>query len=226
MRDIHWKHSMKLNDFVVKEYSEPQGHQGVLIVNLTAANPEEADIILSTFMSSAVTMARRSLITVVAAYNHEAVLSVTPPLNPRDTVGTVLELAERMVMIGPSQRYLDPQDFRRLRRTIGQLERVGNAPSQKLSELLSLEYAAMQEAAGTHPLSALFSDATRRIPPPATVTVVSLWNHDLEALSVTEEKLKQAGYRVVHALPGGYYPPHHIDETQNRRGQEAELAVG
>jgi len=147
-------------------------------------------------------MAKQYLVTVLAAYNQEEVLTITRPLSPRDAVKKALVLAEEVAMIGRTQRFLEPQELRRLRRTIAQLEGVGNEPSQKLSDILSMEYAAMQEVAKAHPLSTMFWDATRHVPPPATVTVVSSWNHDMEALSVMEERLRQAGYDVVHALAG------------------------
>ena len=203
LKDINWKQSLKLNDLVVKDYSEPQWQQGVLLVNLTAGDAEEADIVISAFISSALTMARESMMAVIAAYNHESVLEVSRPLGPRDTVKRALDLAEQIVLLPPTQRFLQPQEVVRLRRTISQLERVGTDSSQKLSDILSVEYKAMHETTRDHPLSALFIDAQRHISPPATVTVVSTWNHDFEALSVTADRLRQAGYNVVFVSAKG-----------------------
>ena len=202
LKDINWKQSLKLTDLVVKDYSEPQRQQGILLANLTATDAEEADIVISTLISSAVTMAKQYLVTVLAAYNQQEVLTITRPLSPRDVVKKALGLAEEVATIEHTQRFLAPQELRKLRRTIAQLEKVGNEPSQRLSNILSMEYAAMQETAKAHPLSTMFWDTTRHVPPPAAVTVVSSWNHDIEALSVMEERLRLAGYDVVHALAG------------------------
>ena len=97
----------------------------------------------------------------------------------------------------PSERVLQSTEFRRLRRSRGQLEQVKTESAQKLMEILQLEYQANQKTAKDHPAGRALAKTIEGTPPPAVITVVSPWSHDADALAMTLEKLRERGYNTV-----------------------------
>ena len=182
---------------MVKEFLEDPDKSGILVANLTATDPEEADILGHGFVTSALTMAEEDIPMALAVYDQEKVLAVTKLLSPREAVKRTLMLAGEITLINPSERFLDPQEVKRLRRTIALLDTVDTEPARRLSDILKMEYTAMDLAAKEHPLSTILTETMRHVPPPATMTVVSPWNHDIDALSVMLEKVQRKGYSVV-----------------------------
>lgn len=197
MSDINWKHVIKLRDLVVNEYSKGGEQRGILAANLAATNAEEADLLAYTLVTSALTMARNALPAAVVAYDGENVLSATKLLTPREIVKKALALTEKMALVEPIERFLHPQEIGSLNSTITQLNNVDTQPAQRLCNMLRMEYTAMERTALEHPLSVALSQTISHVRPPATITLVSLLNHDMDATSVLVEKLMHSGYRIL-----------------------------
>ncbi len=197
LKDIDWKHTVKLRELVVKEYAEAQGQAAILLVNLTARDTEEADLVVYSLITSALTLARDAIPAALAAYDQEKVLASTRILNPRETVKKALELAENMVLVEAVERFLQPPEVKRLRRAMGQLEDAHTNPSRRLYEILRMEYITLENAAKVHPLARALMGTIEHVPPPATITLVSPLNHDIDALSMTIERLAERGYNVI-----------------------------
>ena len=70
-------------------------------------------------------------------------------------------------------------------------------PTQRLLKILNFEYQAILEAAKNHPAVLALLLATKRLPPPAVIILVSKLNHDAEALSITSEKLSRLGFTTL-----------------------------
>ena len=197
LKDMDWKHTLKLNELIVKEYIEAQGQMAIIAVNLTVVDAEEADRLAYNLITSALTLAREAVPTSLAAYNHKDVVMATGPTNPRETVKTTLKLAQDIVQIEPLQRFLQPPDIQRLRRAIGQLEETKSEPADKLAAILRLEYEAIQEAAKEHPATRALTEATRHGGGPGVILLISSRNHDAEALVATLDRLQRKGYAAV-----------------------------
>ena len=197
LKDIDWKHTVKLQEIVVKEYIEDTRQMAIIAVNLTAANIEEADKLVYNLITSALTLAREAIPTAVAAYSQEQVLTATPPLDPREVVKKALQLGQRVVLLAPVERYLQSPDIRQVRTSLRRLERTNAEPARKLRAILELERRAIEEGAKEHPATRALNRVTAHTLPPAMITVISARNHDNEALSVTLEDLRKRGYSAT-----------------------------
>jgi len=165
--------------------------------NLTASSPEEADELAYTFITSALTLAEEGLPTALAAYNEREVIEAVPSINPREALKKALKLTRNIAVIKHPKRVLEPPDVRSLLRSIEQLQRLEGEPARRLSEILKFEHEALQDAARRHPVSKALEKEAKDTSPPATIIVVSLLNHDAEALSVTLEKMRKRGYNTI-----------------------------
>lgn len=194
LKDVDWKHSAKLRQLVVKEFSEEPRQMAVIAVNLAAADAGEADRLVYHLISSALTLARAGIPAAVAAYDHREVLAASAPLGPRELVMKALQLGQKVVVIVPLGRYLQPPDMKQVRISLRQLEGTTLEAAGKLRSLLELEKKAIEEGVREHPARKALRRVTAHTAAPAVITVISPWSHDSEALSVTLEELRMLGY--------------------------------
>ncbi|MFQ5814183.1 MAG: DUF58 domain-containing protein, partial [Anaerolineae bacterium] len=197
LKDIDWKHSLKLQELITKEHIEGPGQAAVIAANLDAKDPEQADILAYNIITSALTLAREAIPTALAVYDHKEVLAATAAENPRQALMRTLKLAQSITLHQPGERFLGPPHLWRLRRTITQLEGAKAEPAQKLMNILQTEYAALQQAARHHPATRALTEAAGHTPPPALIVVISLSPDDTEALAVTLERLNKRGYGAL-----------------------------
>lgn len=204
LKDIDWKHTLKLQELIVKEYIETQGQAAILVVNLVTGDAEQTDRLAYNLITSALTLAQEGVPTALAAYNHEDVLLTAPLSNPRETLKRALKLAQNIIMVPAEERFLQPPDIRGLKRAISQLRGVETEPGRRLADILSVEHEALQEAARSHAATKALRKATEHTPPPAMITVISHLNHDVEALAVILDKLEGRGYHSLTLRNGAY----------------------
>ncbi len=196
-RDIDWKHTFLLGELIVKEFAVSQGQTAILVADLTAKDAEEADKLAYDFVMSALTFAMESMPTALAVYNQGEVFAAIAPMNPREALKKTLELTEKIRIVEPSEKVLQSVKMRRLKRSIGQLEGVKSDSTQKLIDVLRLEYEANREAAINHPAGRALAKIIEGTPPPAILTVISSLSVDDDALSITLDSLKEKGYSVL-----------------------------
>jgi uncharacterized protein (DUF58 family) len=197
LKNVDWKHTFKLQELIVKEFVGAHGQPAIIAANLTAKDPEEADDLAYNFVTSALTLAKEAVPTALAVYNHKEVIASTHPINPREALKRAMKLTRNIKVMEYSEKFLQPPDMRRLRRTISQLKQAKIEQAQKLVEILKLEYAAIQKTAGDHPASLALTKTAENAQSPAFISVVSPWNHDAEALTVTLERLESKGYNTI-----------------------------
>jgi uncharacterized protein (DUF58 family) len=231
LRDMDWKHTAKLGQLIVKEYTGSRGQMALLVVNLAVADAEEADWLAYAFLTTCVTLAREALPVALVAYNRDEILTTTrPSIDPRETVKKALELAQRVVVVEPVERVLHLPDIRRLRRAITQLQQTGSEPAGRLAEILGFEYEALQEGVRSHPATRALAKGA---PMPGTVVLISPWNHDAVALLVMLDKLEKQGYSAMVLRPGqdgsGRGDLRHkevVIQSRRRRALEEKAAPG
>jgi uncharacterized protein (DUF58 family) len=197
LRDLDWKHTLKLGELIVKEYAGARGQPAIMVVNLAAGSPEEADGLAYAFIASALTLAAEGLQMALAAYDEGGVVESTPLMSPREALKEALKLTRKIAIVEAPKRVLEPPNLMRLRRSIEQLKALSSEPARRLAEILSFERGALEEAARSHPAGGAAEAVAEACPPPATVALISLWNHDAEALPVILERLERRGYVVV-----------------------------
>lgn len=197
LKDIDWKHTAKLERFVVKEYAEEARQMAIIASNLVAADAEEADKLVYNSIATALTLAKEAIPTAIAAYDQVQVVAATSLLGARELVKKALQLGQKVVLIMPLERYLQPPDIRQVKISLRQLKRTDEAAVRKLREILELESKAIEEAVKEHPARKALNRVTAHILAPAMITVISPWSHDNEALSLTLEQLKRQGYDAI-----------------------------
>jgi hypothetical protein len=140
---------------------------GFIVADLTAKDAEDADKLAYNLVMSALTLATEALPSALAVCNSKEVLAATPPMNPRETLKKALELTEKITIVEPKQKVLQPTEMRRLKRSIGQLDQMKTESAHKLSELLEFEFEANQEAAKKHPATEALAKAIKNMQGPA-----------------------------------------------------------
>lgn len=196
-KNVDWKHTYLFGKLIVKEFAGAQGQNAILIADLTAKDSEEADKLAFDLVMSAYTFALESLPTALAVYNCDGVLAMSPPLNPRDALKKTLQLTEKIIVIAPSEKVLEPTKMRKIRRSISQLEQSKMDSSQRLAEVLNLEYEANQKTALNDPIGKALIKTVESILPPATITVVSSSSCNENILNVLLEKVEDKGYNII-----------------------------
>lgn len=200
LRDVDWKHTLKLGKLVAKEYRGGGGGTVIVLANLVAQDADEADRLGFALISSSLTWAQEGVSTALIAYNRDATVCALPPADPREVVKQSLRLAQRIAVAPVEARVLGPPDVLRLWRSVPSLEATPGAAG--LARTLRLEAEALEATAGGHPATLGLGRVLGAAREPALVVVVSLWNHDVEALALAAGKLARHGHSVVNVKLG------------------------
>jgi len=198
LKDVDWKHSVKLNELIIKEYIEAGEQAAIIAANLSVSDAEEADKLAFNLITAALTLAQELIPTVLAIYNHEKVILTTTVINPRQALKQTLSLINDITLLQLTYRFLEPPNIKKLRRNIAQLKPLTSEPAQRLLNILNFEYQAIEETAKNHPATQALSLATKHLEPPAIIILVSQLNHDVEALLVASERLSRRGFTTLN----------------------------
>lgn len=197
LKDIDWKHTLKLSQFIVKEYIEAGEPAAIIAVNLSVTDAEAADKLAFNLITVALTLARESIPTALTAYTHQSVTLSTPITDPLDILRQALSLVKEITLVEFADRHLEPSDIAKIRRNIIQLKQAKSEPAQRLLSVLNFEHRALEEAARNHPATIALSAVTRQVVTPAMILLVSQLNHDAEAILVTAEKLSRRKFTTI-----------------------------
>lgn len=199
LKDIDWKHTLKLDRLIIKEYIEASERVAIIAVNLSVSDSEQADKLAYNLISTTLTLAQENIPTALAAYNHQKIVTVTPVLNPREILQRSLMLVKDITILELAPRVLQPPDLTRLKRDISHLKLAQSEPARRLLNLLVFEWEAIKNSVRTHPAATALMSVAEHVPAPATVIIVSELNHDAEALMLTLEKLKRQDFTTIPA---------------------------
>jgi len=201
-RIIDWKHSLKLHQTIVKEFLDTGAEGAVLVVNLSASGEEQKDKLVYSLIATALTLARESIPSALAAYNQETVVTTTRFLDPKQALLQVLGLAKEVTVSLPPLRYLAVPDVDRLRGNIYRLRCSQHESAVRLAELLDLEYGALSKGASGTPASKALATSLAGVKRRVNVVILSGHNHDAEALAFQQYSLRQRGHRVLRVELG------------------------
>ncbi len=197
LKNIDWKHTLKLNKLIIREFIKTGGQTAILTANLSVTDAEEADKVAFNLITAALTLAQEAIPTALAIYNHQKVVLTIAATDPREILKRTLSLVKDITLVDPVYRFLQPSDIRKLKQDINQLKRATSEPAQRLLNMLNFEYQALEKATKNHPATLALTMVTKQAPPPATILLVSQLNHDAEALSVTTEKLARRAFTTL-----------------------------
>ncbi len=201
LKDIDWKHTLRLNQLIVKNYSNDEDSAAIIAVNLSVANDEEADNLAYNLVTAALTLARESVPAALAAYDHRGVLLTTSVNDPDETLKQSLSLLKDITRVESIARYLELADVVAIRRNIAQLKQLNTGPAERLLNILNFEYHSIEENTRSHPATMALTAAAKQVAAPATILLISQLNHDAEAIRVITEKLTRRFFNTIEVAP-------------------------
>jgi hypothetical protein len=186
LKSIDWKHSMKHDELISKEFAEFHGQTAVILVNLAAGSAEEADKLAYNIIITALSLAREDIPSAFSAYDQDSVRTTTRLLRTRQLVLKALQLTRQIITLADPVKYLSPPDVTRLRANINRISQAESPASKKLFELLQFEYRSISNNA-----------AFARLYKQSTIVVISQRNHDAEALAFNAFNYERRGNSVI-----------------------------
>ncbi len=192
-RRIDWKHTLKLGELVVREFDASDTAAALLLVNITVSDVEEADRLVYKWIAAALTLSIEGIPASIAIYDETSVRLVASRLDTRQIVARSLEAAKDVVVRPGPSRYLRPRDPGSLRSDIARLKNADEPSLAGLVEFLDLELKAMAETAASNPCTAALGNALGMASSAPTVLFLSARNHDVEAISVAQQRMKTTG---------------------------------
>jgi hypothetical protein len=197
LKDIDWKHTMRLGQIVVKDYTNDEESAAIIAVNLAVGDAEEADKISFTLVTAALTLARENIPTALTAYNDQEVVMRRNITEPDEVLKQALLLLKEITPVKTVTRQLELADITEIKRNIDQLKKTKSEPAQRLLSILDFKYRSISEFTKSHPATIALSDTTKHVPAPATILLISQLNHDAESISIMSEKLSRRKYTTV-----------------------------
>ena len=203
VRMVDWKHSIKLARLVSKEFSELMGEKALLLVNLVAADAEEADRLAYNIIAAGLSLAHDKIPAAVAAYDHEQVRLTTALLTPEALLARTLQLSQQVIVSPKPDKYLGPVDVMQLRSTISRLHQAGTGPARSLADLLDVEFQSLRNSARQSPVSSALIQALSTVGRQCNIVIMSGRNHDAEALAFNTFELRRRGCGVIEIQTAG-----------------------
>lgn len=201
IREVDWHHSYKFRKLFVKERLEPPQGEVMIVLNTVAETPEEADWISYNLVMSCLSAVQQGLPTSIFAYNEVGPVLITNSLQPKIVIQKALNLASRVDRRDPIERNLTPPNVNRLRRMMRKIKITHETSSwDSLENFLLVELNAITLQARNHPVASTFEHYLNKANKDTTITLVSLWNHDSEILSITVPKFRNLGYQIIDLL--------------------------
>jgi hypothetical protein len=197
LKNIDWKHSVKYNELVTKEFFEIQGQPVILLINLVAADMEETDKLAYNIIAAALSLAQDGIPTALAAYDDQGVILSTPSLAARELTVRALEIVKEIVTRENTAKSLNPPDVARLRANIRRLSEAESTPAGVLRELLQIELRNLSHNTRSSPCTTALNEVMTKANPQSTVLVISNQNHDAEALAFNLQALTSKGNTVI-----------------------------
>jgi hypothetical protein len=197
LKNIDWKHSIKYNKLISKEFADQRGQPAILLINMTVGDADEADKQVYNMIIAALSLAKEQIPTALALYDEKDVQLVTASLQPQVLVARCLGIMKDIRIIGKSTRYLSPPDVSLLRANIRRLQSVESDPAKALAQLLQVEYRSLKEIAVHHPVARALEMAFEKTSDRANVVVVSPLNHDAEAVMFSAITYRNKGNAVL-----------------------------
>jgi Protein of unknown function DUF58 len=197
LKNIDWKHSVKYNELVTREFFEIQGQPVIILINLVASNAEETDALAYNIIVAALSLAQDGIPAAIAAYDDQGVVLSTPSLAAQELTIRTLEIVKEIVSRENTVKSLNPPDVGRLRANIRRLSQAESQSAGVLRELLQIELKSLNHNARSSPCTAALNEVMTKTNQQSTVLVISNRNHDAEALAFDLQALTIKGNAII-----------------------------
>ena len=195
-KEIDWRHTFRLQELVVREFSSSQTEPAVIVADLTATVAEEADSLAYDLITSALTMAKEGVPTAIVAYNRIGAVEPTRLGNPRDALKRSLQLSKGISIVPAAERVLQKAEPMKVKRETGRLKPSEQREARILGDLLKMEYSATQSSAAESPAGQALKQVADGVPSPAVIISVSVAREDQD-LSNGLASMVERGYKIV-----------------------------
>jgi len=183
LKNIDWKHSSKYNELITREFTEFHGQPAILLVNLAAGSEREADILAHDILITALTLGQEGIPAAAAVYDRDKVVAVSGALTPRELLLFALQLIKQISIVPATRKYLQPVDFIRLKSNLERIRTIKTSSAAVLADLLEFELKNMSEKARANPCTKALQEALTRTESHSNVVLISMANHDSEAIA-------------------------------------------
>jgi uncharacterized protein (DUF58 family) len=201
LKDVDWKHTLMLDELIVKMVAGAQGTPTIIAADMTAKNAQDADKLAHNVVMAALTAAMESLPSGLAMFNQKEVITASAPTNPQETLKKTLQLTEKIRVAEAPLKVMQPAEIHRLKKTLKELSETKSEQSGRFTEILEFEYEAIQTAAKSHPANEALVRCIEWTPAPAMITAaLSYRSVNEETLTLVLERLKTRGYSIVTIL--------------------------
>ena len=197
LKNIDWKHSVKYNELVSKEFFEIQAQPVIILINVVAGDAEATDKLAYNIIVSSLSLAQDGIPAALAAYDDQDVILTTTSLDARELTIRTLEIVKELVTKENVTKSLKPPDVVRLQANIGRLKQSESQPAAVLRELLQIEFKSLRHNARSHPCSAAINEVMAKTNRQSTILVISNQNHDADALAFNAHVLTGKGNIVI-----------------------------
>ena len=197
LKNIDWKHSVKYNELVSKEFFEIQAQPVIILINLVANDAEETDKLAYNIIVSSLSLAQDGIPAALAAYDDNGVILTTSSLIGQELAVRSLEIVKEIITKESAEKSLNPPDVSRLRANIRRLNDTESRPAEALRDLLQVEFKSLSINAKSNPCTAALDEVMTKMNQQSTVIVISNQNHDAEALAFNLYTLTVKGNTVI-----------------------------
>jgi hypothetical protein len=196
LKNIDWKHSVKYQELVTKEFFEIQGQPVIILINLVAGNAEETDKLAYNIIVASLSLAQDGIPAALAAYDDQGVILSTAALAGQALIVRALEIVKEIVTKENATKALQPPDVGRLRANIRRLINT-EGPASVLRDLLQIELKSLSQNARFNPCTAALNEVMIKTNQQSTVLIISNRNHDAGALAFDLYNLSRKGKALI-----------------------------
>ncbi len=183
LKNIDWKHSLKHDELIIKEFDEFHGQAAIILINLAAGNEEEKDRLVYNIIVTAISLSREDIPAALAAYDHKDIRLTTGLLHHNQLVLKSLQVAKELVVLTSPVKYLGPPDIARLRANISRIRHSSSQAASVLTDLMQAEYRNLSNNAKRNPATRALSEVLGKVNKQSNIVIISQRNHDAEALA-------------------------------------------
>lgn len=198
LKSIDWKHSLKYNELITKEFTEFHGQPAIILINLAISNEEEKDKLAYNIIVAAISLAREDIPAALAAYDHKDVKLTTGLLHHNQLILKSLQISKELVIFNNPIKYLSPPDVTRIKANMGRIRYSESQAARVLTELMQLEYRSLSNAAKLNPATRALSKVFDKVDKQSNIIIISHRNHDAEALVFNTFVFTKKGNAVIN----------------------------
>ncbi len=197
LRSVDWRHSVRYQQLVTKEFHELLGRPTALLVDMGAKDAEEVDKLAHKIVTTSFSLAYEGITAVIAAYDRNAVKLVTGILDPKAMVSESIRLVKDIATEKTLSRFLAYADIGIIKADIRRLSSKNSPQTRALGQLLAYEHSNLVKNSAVHPASQALWRALGRLGVQSNVVSISGSGGNTQALAIQLSTLASRGNAII-----------------------------